>query len=348
LATVLAPVSGKKWLGCVMSESGSFHIGVDLGGTNIKFALLTASLDVVDRLTIPTDGHEGHDAVIDRMITGIRKLEEIAGGPGKLASVGVAVPGVLDMVDGETIFLPNLPGTWKHVPVGRKIREATGLTTSLINDVRAFTVGELELGAARGYETAICYAVGTGIGGGIVTHGRVNFGLGGAGGELGHMVVDPQGPRCGCGNRGCAESFATGPAIIGEANRRISQKATTILHDMIHNDLNRMSVRIVEAAAAKGDDVAIEVLENAGYYLGLAVANAIAAVAPEVVILGGGNCKPDGVFWKSIERTARSHTHVTEIDRIVFKPAALGYEAGVIGSAIWGKMVASGRAIPKR
>jgi glucokinase len=109
-----------------------------------------------------------------------------------------------------------------------------------------------------------------------------------------------------------------------------------------------MSVALVEAAAAKGDAVAIEVLENAGYYLGLAVANAIAAIAPEVVILGGGNCKEGGIFWQSIERTARAHTHLTDISRIAFKPAALGYEAGVIGSAIWGKKVATGEATPKR
>ncbi|MCC6792170.1 MAG: ROK family protein [Thermomicrobiales bacterium] len=331
-----------------MAERGGFHIGVDLGGTNIKFVLLGRELNTTERLTVRTDGHEGHDAVLDRMIDGIQKLEAVAGGPGAVASVGVAVPGVLDMVEGHTIFLPNLPGHWADVPVGRRIHEVTGLHAWLINDVRAFTVGELELGSARGYETAICYAVGTGIGGGIVTHGKVNFGLGGAGGELGHMIVDPQGPRCGCGNRGCAESFATGPAIVGEANRRISQRATTILHDLIDNDLNRMTVDIVERAATMGDAVAIEVLDNAGYYLGLAVANAIAALAPEVVILGGGNCKPGGIFWNAIERTARAHCHVTEVDRIVFKPASLGYEAGVIGAAIWGKKVEMGEAVPKR
>ena len=105
---------------------------------------------------------------------------------------------------------------------------------------------------------------------------------------------------------------------------------------------------VVERAASQGDAVAIEVLDNAGYYLGLAVANAIAALAPEVVILGGGNCKPGGIFWNAIERTARAHCHVTEIDRIVFTPASLGYEAGVIGAAIWGKKVAAGEVVPKR
>ena len=109
----------------------------------------------------------------------------------------------------------KLPGDWPEVPVGPTISAALGLPVYLINDVRAFTVAELEIGAAKGVTTALCYAIGTGIGGGIVAHGRVNMGLGGAGGELGHMVVNPDGPHCGCGNRGCAEAYAAGPAIIG-------------------------------------------------------------------------------------------------------------------------------------
>jgi glucokinase len=324
----------------------TFHIGVDLGGTNIKFVLLDHALATVERLTVPTEGQEGHDAVVGRMTDGIERLREKAGG--EVASVGVAVPGRMDMAAGITHFLPNLPGHWADVPVGPRIREATGLPAALLNDVRAFTVGELELGAAKGCETVLCYAIGTGIGGGVVAHGRVNFGLGGAGGELGHMIVDPQGPRCGCGNRGCAEAFATGPAMIGEANRRISQKATTILHEMIDDDLNRMSVDIIERAAQQDDAVAIEILETAGYYLGLAVANGITALAPETVILGGGNCKPGGIFWNAIGRTARAHVHLVDVDRIAFKPAALGYEAGVIGAAIWGKKVAAGEVTVRR
>ena len=117
---------------------------------------------------------------------------------------------------------------------------------------------------------------------------------------------------------------------------------------MIGHDLNKMSARLVEKAAEQGDAVAIDVLENAGYYLGLAVANAIAALAPEIVVIGGGNVAEAGVFWKAIEETARAHCHVTDVDRVVFKPAALGYEAGVIGASLWGKMVESGAAKPPK
>jgi glucokinase len=215
--------------------------------------------------------------------------------------------------------------------------EALGLPVFLINDVRAFTVAELEVGAARGVQTAICYAIGTGVGGGIVAHGRVNMGLGGAGGELGHMIVNTAGRHCGCGNQGCAEAYAAGPAIIGDANRLIVMGETTALRDMIGEDLNKMTPELVERAATEGDPIAQQVLDFAGYHMGIAVANAIAALAPNVVVLGGGVLKPHGYYWKQIETSARAHCHVTEIDKIEFRPAELGFESGVVGAALWAK-----------
>jgi glucokinase len=323
--------------------SETYHVGIDLGGTNIKFALIDASGKVIERKTVPSEAHEGHDAVLQRMIAGAKEIARVAPRSSEVVSIGAAVPGRIDMEIGLVKFLPNLPGTWPNVQVGEPMREATGLPTFLINDVRAFTVGELELGAAKGATTAICYAIGTGIGGGVVTHGRVNFGLGGAGGELGHMIVDANGPRCGCGNRGCAEAFASGPSITAEANRRILQGFTSTLGDLVGQDLNKMTPAVVERAAAAGDEVAIEVLEWGGRHLGYAVANAITAIAPEVVVIGGGNVKPGGVFWKAIEATARASCHMTDVDQISFRAAMLGYDAGVIGAARWGKKCAEGQ-----
>jgi glucokinase len=324
--------------------TSSCHIGVDLGGTNIKFALIDDQANKIAQKVLPTEGPGGPDHVLDRIAGGVKDLIPAAGET-PIVSIGMAVPGLFDNLTGVVKFLPNLPTQWIEVPAGPRIREATGIPVWLINDVRAFTVAEHTLGAAKGAETAIFYAIGTGVGGGVVAHGKVNFGVGGAGGELGHMVVAAHGPRCGCGNRGCAEAFATGPAIVGEADRRIRQGATTVLHEMIGNDRNKMSAQLIEHAAEQGDEVAIDILQNAGYYLGLAVANAIAALAPEVVVIGGGNVKEGGVYWKAIDESARSHCHVTDVSRIVFKPAALGYEAGVVGAALWGKMAAADAAV---
>lgn len=320
-----------------MASSNSCFVGVDLGGTTIKFALLDNDGVMLESDRCLTESSEGQDAVIGRMIDGARRMIAAATDQQVVRAVGVAVPGVLDMERGHTLFLTNFPGHWRDVPVAPPISAALDLPAFLINDVRAFTVAERETGAARGATTALCYAVGTGIGGGIVAHGRVNMGLGGAGGELGHIIVNPDGPKCGCGNRGCAEAYAAGPAIIGEANRLLTMGEMSAMREMIGGDLNRMTPEIVESAAQQGDSIARYVLDYAGSHFGIAIAGAIAALAPEVVVMGGGVLKPHGYFWQQIESSARAHSHVTEIDKIEFRPAKLGYEAGVVGAALWAK-----------
>jgi glucokinase len=316
-------------------RADSYQIGVDVGGTNTKLAVLDAGGKIVAKTVIPTEAHEGHERVLARIIDAIEEIAAQASGA-PVGSVGIGVPGEVYMETGHVRDLPNLPGRWLDVPVTPAIEQATGYPAFLINDVRAFTVAESEIGAAKGADTALFLAVGTGIGGGVVAHRQTLFGLGGAAGEIGHIIVVAGGPRCGCGNRGCVEALASGPAIVSEANRRVAQGFTTALHGMCGGDLDKMTPEVVVQAAAAGDRDAIEVLEQAGYYLGLAVAGAIALVAPEVVVIGGGVAQPGGIYWRSFEATARSHSHVTEIERITFKPAAFGYDAGVIGAARWG------------
>ena len=324
----------------------TYAVGVDLGGTNIKVALVDGAGAVVHRKTVPTRGSEGHDAVIRRMVAEVEGMRAQLPAGATVGSVGVGVPGLLDMVTGETFDLPNLSGRWMHVQVGTAMEEQVGMPVHLINDVRAFTVAEHELGAAKGARDVVCYAVGTGIGGGLVIDGKVHFGIGGAAGELGHIVVLPDGPRCSCGNIGCVEALASGPSIVAEANRRMLQGFTTDLFRRVGGDLNKMTPGIVEEAAAAGDGIAREVLERAGFYLGVSMAGIVAAVAPEVVVVGGGVVKPHGVLWRAFEATARQSNTVTDMSRIRFAPAALGYDAGVIGAAIWGRKVATGEATP--
>jgi glucokinase len=322
------------------------NIGIDLGGTNVKFAAIDASNRVVIRDTIPTDGHEGHDAVIARMVKGVQHVRDQIGAGRTIESIGIGVPGLLNMVTGTVLDLPNLPGKWANVPLKTILERDLRLPVHVLNDVKGFTLAELMLGAAQGAQSAIFYAVGTGIGGGVVVAGRLHFGVGGAAGEFGHIIVNPGGVLCSCGNRGCVESLSSGPAIIGEANRRVVQGFTTVLTELIGGDLNRMTPAVVEHAAERGDAAAIEVLERAGYYLGLSMAGMVAAFAPELVVIGGGVVKPHGIYWKSFEATARANNTVTDMSRVTFVPASLGYEAGVIGAAMWGRLVERGEAQP--
>jgi len=315
-------------------ESGA--IGIDLGGTNLKLALLDGENRIAARLKVPTGGADGHGAVIERMIEGVRALlaENSAI---HIAGIGIGVPGEVDMETGITGDLPNLPGRWRNVPVGPAIAEAIGLPVGMINDAKAFALAEYRLGAAAGADTAVCVTVGTGIGGAVIAHGRIVYGAGGLAGEIGHLILQPEGPRCTCGNLGCAETLANGPAIVGEAVRRVVQGFTTSLSSICEGDLNLITPEFVTRAADSGDLVAMDVIDRAGGWLGITLAGAIALLAPEVIVIGGGVAPAGGRYFRAAEEVARSHTGVIDISRVAFRPASLGYEAGVIGAALVGR-----------
>jgi glucokinase len=315
-------------------EAG-WTVGIDLGGTFIKSALLSPEGEIVAQDRVPTGGHDGVDAVVGRIAEGIGRMSMSA--PVAVSGVGLGVPGQVDMATGHTGDVPNLPGNWDGVPVASMLAEATGFPVRLINDASAFVVAEMGLGAARGADTGLCVTVGTGIGGGIIAHGRPVFGLGGASGEIGHIIVQPGGVACSCGNRGCVEPLATGPAIRAEAVRRCVQGFSTRLPQFVGGDLNLITPEVVDEAARAGDAVAREVLEDAGRWLGYALAGAVAFLAPEVVVIGGGVAREGSAYWNAAVSTARANVHTCEIDQVRFVPAALGYDAGVIGAALWGR-----------
>jgi glucokinase len=311
-------------------------IGIDLGGTNLKLALLDGENRIVARLTVPTGGAAGHDAVIERMIGGVNELRGAAPEI-PIEGIGIGVPGDVDMATGITGDLPNLPGRWRNVSVGPAIAAATGLPVGMINDAKAFALAEYRLGAAAGVETALCVTVGTGIGGAIIAHGHILYGAGGLAGEIGHLILQPEGPRCTCGNLGCAETLANGPAIVGEAVRRVVQGFATSLATLTDGDVNAITAELVARAADEGDPVAGDVIDRAGGWLGMTLAGAIAMIAPEVVVIGGGVAPAGSRYFRAAVETARTHIGVTDISRIAFRAASLGYDAGVIGAALIGR-----------
>ena len=211
------------------------YIGCDLGGTNLRAAIVDVETgSVLQQMSIPTLARDGHSAVMKRMAGLFMQMIEWAGMKKEdIGGIGIGVPGVLDLEKGETVFLPNLAGTWPHVPLRDTITNLTGLPTSLLNDVRSMTNGEWRFGAGRGVDTVAVFAIGTGIGGGLVIHGQLHLGIGGTAAELGHMVIDFNGPRCGCGNYGCVEAFASGPAITAMGLKAVTQGLTTKISQLL-------------------------------------------------------------------------------------------------------------------
>ena len=293
----------------------SRHLGLDLGGTNIKWALLDRHGDVwedVGHGQRPTP-HGGPEAVTDALIAAGK--EAAAAWPG-VESVGIGVPGLYYPERGATRFLVNIPGDWDGYPVAERIADALGLPAHLINDARAFGLAELRLGAGRGARSMVGLTLGTGIGGVICIDGHVVQGHDGTAGELGHQTIDPDGPPCGCGNHGCLEAFARADRLAAACGTATAEEA-------------------VERAHA-GDEAALAGLTSVGQYLGIGIANMIAVITPDRVVLGGGMAAAGDLLLDPIRAEVKRRVFITSLDNVTIATAELGTWAGSIGAAIHG------------
>lgn len=317
------------------------YIGCDLGGTNLRAGIVDLDDGQVSHLlSTPTLAREGYDAVMKRMAALIEEVITTGGMPkSEIGGIGIGVPGVLDLERGETLFLPNLHGTWPNVPLRDTIAEAVGLPVAILNDVRSITNGEWKYGAGQGVDTMACFAVGTGIGGGLVINGQLHLGIGGTGGELGHTMIDFNGPRCGCGNNGCLEAYASGPAIAAMGMKAVAQGLTTDIADLCQYDLNRITPELIAQAALSGDEIAQEIYEMTGFYIGIAAANICAAIGPRRIVISGGVAQAGELLLKPIRRTIRERVHIMPIEQVDVVTSKLGDNAGVIGVACWAALL---------
>jgi glucokinase len=314
-------------------------VGVDLGGTHLRAAVVNSETgEVISLKQTQTLAREGDQVVIERMADLIDDAIVAAGlDRSGVGGVGVGAPGVLDWERGVVLFLPNLPGNWLNVPLRQQIEERTGLPTHLINDARAMTFAEWKFGGGRGVETMACFTLGTGVGGGLVINGRLHLGIGGAAGELGHQTVEPTGLPCGCGNHGCLEAYASGPAIAAAGIKAVVQGLTTRIGEMAGYDLNKITPELVFRSAVAGDKIAQEIYERAGYYLGVAISNVLVSITPRKVVIGGGVSQAGEMLLEPIRRTVIDRVHVMPVTQVEIVLAELGINAGLIGAALWAK-----------
>ena len=263
-------------------------VGIDLGGTNIKGAVVTQEGRVLNRSRCETLADEGPDAVIGRIAGLVEKLAEDAGlSTSDLLVVGIGAPGPLSTKTGTVIEAPNLPG-WINVPLRDILQEHLGVKVFVENDANAAAWGEKWVGAGRDVSSLICLTLGTGIGGGIVIDGKLLHGVDDAAGELGHMTIVPDGPLCGCGNHGCLETLASAPATARRARESIKAGGESALTQMCGGDLSKITAEMVNKAADSGDELAAEVMRGTAEYLGIAIASLVNLLNPEMVVLSGG------------------------------------------------------------
>lgn len=309
-----------------------WYVGVDLGGTKIAVGLVREGR-VVASLSTDTEADGGPNHVIGRILRAIDDLlVQQRVDRRQVAGIGVGAPGPLDSRTGTVITAPNLPG-WDHVPLRDIIAESLDLPAAIENDANAAALGEARFGAARGAANMIFVTVSTGIGGGIVINHKLMTGATGAAGEIGHMVLDVNGPRCGCGNYGCWEALASGTAIARDARRAVEAGQRTAIAMMAQGSSEGITARTVYLAAIEGDRVAQHILGQASFYLGVGFTNLLNLYNPEVIVIGGGLAKMGDLLIGPALDHVRARAFAPAVQAVRFAPAALGDEAGVLGAA---------------
>ena len=312
-------------------------VGVDLGGTNIVVGLLPIEGgDVLGFRTHPTEGHRGPKHVVDRMVAmveeAIAEVTSQAGTTrGAVAGVGIGSPGPLDRKTGTVINTPNLG--WRNFPLRDLVANAVKLPCTLDNDANCATYGEWWLGAGRGTQTLVGLTLGTGIGGGIVLNGEIFHGCSDVAGEIGHMTIDSNGRRCKCGNYGCLEQYASGPAIAIRAVEGLEAGAESMLTEMVDGRMEDITAATVYEATVLGDPYANEVMKDTAKFLGAGVASIINILNPEMVVIAGGVTRAGEHLFEPLraEVRRRAFRSAQECCRIV--SAELPGTAGVVGAA---------------
>ena len=302
-----------------------YVVGVDLGGTKIYTALVDLEGNIVNEKVVETLAEEGQEAVSERILDTIANV--IAGVDNELIkAIGVGSPGPLDAKKGIIFEPSNLP--FKNYEIVKTIKDRFNLPTYLDNDANVATLAEFMFGAGKGTENMVYITVSTGIGGGAIINGKLYRGHTANALEVGHMTVSKEGPRCGCGNVGCAESFASGTAIGKRAKEAVASKVVTSL-----KKYDNVTAKEVFMEAAEGDAEAKRILDNALYYLGITVGNVMSHLDPEKVVMGGGVINGGDVVIETVKKVVAERCLSVFAESCSIEKAKLGGQAGVLGAA---------------
>jgi glucokinase len=327
-------------------SSGQFTIGVDLGGTNLRVAAHAEGADFLDSIAVPTRISAGRDAVVDDMCDAIRQLRAKFSRDRSLAGVGIGTPGPLELPIGRLRKLPNFPG-WDGFNLREAVETRIGMKVSLEVDANVAALAESKLGQGKtlGLDSMFMLTLGTGVGNGIILDGKVFHGMSGMAGEGGHCTVWPHGPRCGCGNHGCVEVFASATAVHRMALELIAAGNAPGLAALQKSN-PAFTAREVADLAAKGDPGAQKVFENVGEALGINLAAMINTLNLPLYVVGGGMTNAWDLFSPRLfaELESRSYVYCLnngKIDEFGYQarmthvvPAQLGAEAGLLGACL--------------
>ena len=313
-----------------------YILGVDLGGTNIVVGAMPedGSRELAIR-SEPTHAERGSEAVVDRMVSMIAQVisDVIASHdaqPHDFLGVGIGAPGPLDRERGVVVVAPNLG--WRDFPLRDAISDRIRLPATLDNDANCATLGEWWRGAAQGGRNVVGITIGTGIGGGIVIGGKLYHGSSDVAGEIGHTTIDSTGRYCRCGNYGCLEAYASGPAIALRAREALERDEVSVLHKMVKGDLDLLTAATVYEAAHRGDALALEVVRDTARFLGTGIANLLNTVNPDVVVITGGVTRAGDRLFEPLRAEVKRRAFRPAVAACRIVPGTLEGTAGVVGA----------------
>lgn len=314
------------------------YVGIDLGGTTVKIGIVDEKGTLLCKTEQPTRGEEGPQASLTRMANHVRELAESNGIPwSDIVGVGMGLPGFLDIQQGTIIRLVNIP--WENVPVRSVLESELQRPVVIDNDANAAALGEKWSGAGAGLDDIVCITLGTGVGGGVIAGGRLIHGLSGMAGEIGHIRVEEEGARCGCGQRGCLETISSATGMNRLVQEGLAQGRSSLLQEMAAD--GRATPREIFAAAKKQDPLAVEVIERATDALGRVMATLSVVTNPAAFIIGGGVSRAGDDLFIPLRQSYTKYALTQVAAGVGILPAQLGNDAGMIGAAglIWNSEV---------
>ena len=322
-----------------MTRSKGPVVAVDLGGTKYIAAVIGPRGKMFSRVYCPTLSHEGHARIIDRLAASIKEAVKEAGFKlREMAGVGIAAAGIIDINRGLITEAPNLP-KWCNIPLRDLLREEFKIPVFVLNDASAAALGEHCLGAGRGLDNLIYMTVSTGIGGGMIINGELYNGTDGSAAEVGHMIIQVDGPLCHCGHYGCLEAMASGTAIARMAEERLRSGWTSILS----KSRRKITAEDVAAAAKKGDVLACQVIDDAAAYLGIGMAGLVNLFNPQMIVVGGGVSALGERLLRPARKSMKQHAFKLPAGTVRVVRSALGADSGLMGAAIYARRQAGGK-----
>ncbi|HPI37871.1 MAG TPA: ROK family protein [Ignavibacteriaceae bacterium] len=313
-----------------MPKANEYAIGVDLGGTCIKFGMVNQKGKIVEKTILPTKAEKGPKTVIKQIKKGIKEL--LQNKQYKVSGIGIGAPGVISTKKGTVENPPNFPG-WGKIHLGSQVEKAFNIPVKVENDANAAAIGEMIFGSGTKLKSFIMITLGTGVGGGLIFNKKLFRGDSGGAGEIGHITIDYKGEPCNCGSIGCIEAYAGNNYFINRVKNKINEHPESKIWTLIDNDLDSLTPKIICEAANQHDEYAILLIINLGLLVGYSLANIVNVLDIPNVIVGGGVSGFGKLLFENIEKGIKERVLKSLVPKIKVYPAKLKNDAGVKGAS---------------